>query len=122
MPLVLLGYDTEEENVFQHIFSKEISAILSDRSQGSYRISAKLEDGLRLLCLQLLPTGDRFPQRLTLMMMLTLTMRMVTTLARRKSRAEKWISLSLSALLKIVEAKDKMGSVRRRRTLELPFN
>ena len=54
--------------------------------------------------------------------MMTLRMRMVTTLVRRKSRAEKWISLSLSALLKIVEAKDKMGSVRRRRTLELPFN
>ena len=88
----------------------------------SYRIGAKLEDGLRLLCLQLLPTGDRFPPRLTLMMTLTLTMRIITTLARRKRRAEKWISLSLSALLKIVEAKDKMGSVRRRRTLELPFN
>ena len=42
MPLVLLGYDTEEENVFQHIFSKEISAILSDRSQAWRRIASSL--------------------------------------------------------------------------------
>ena len=42
MPLVELGYDTEEENVFQHIFSKEISAILSDQRQAWRRIASSL--------------------------------------------------------------------------------